>query len=208
MDIFFAEHSLPFSVSLLVMLGLSILEGIAFLLSGTGLSGAVDGILDLQPSDGDFLGWLHVGRVPLLMLLLIFLTAFGLTGLFIQSIASRLLGTPLPAVIASVPALFFAVPMLRGGGMLLERILPRDETAAVSLDALVGRAGIVVGAPARPGVAAQIRVRDEHGRSHYVMAEPDDGTEVLEDGAEVLLVRRLGARYRAIPNPHRGLLQP
>lgn len=208
MELFFADQSLPFSVALLVMLGLGILEGLAFLLSGVGLSGIVDGLLDVQPGTGEFLGWLHVGRIPLLMLLLIFLTAFGLAGLLIQTVVVRLAGNYLPAAIASIPAFLCAIPVLRGSAMLLGRILPQDETSAISLDALVGRTGVVVGAEARPGCAAQVRVRDEHGRSHYIMAEPDEGTEVLADGAEVLLVRRLGARYRAIPNPHQGLLQP
>ncbi|MGT2492040.1 hypothetical protein ACU4GD_19740 [Cupriavidus basilensis] len=33
---------------------------------------------------GQFLGWLHVGRVPLLMLVILFLTGFAIVGLVLQ----------------------------------------------------------------------------------------------------------------------------
>ena len=55
-------------------------------------------------------------------------------------------------------------------------------------------------------MAAQARVKDAHGRTHYLMVEPDVDDEVFEEGAQVLLVRKLGAFYRCIANPHPGLL--
>ena len=51
------------------------------------------------------------------------------------------------------------------------------------------------------GYAAQARLRDAHGQTHYVMVEPDGDME-LAAGSEVLLVRRAGPRFLAIPNPN------
>ncbi len=82
----------------------------------------------------------------------------------------------------------------------LNRILPGDETTAVSLDNLLGkRAEIVVG-EARRGSPARGRVRDAHGQTHYVMVEPSDDTGWLATGATALLVRREGDLFIGLPD--------
>ena len=62
------------------------------------------------------------------------------------------------------------------------------------------------GEASRRGLAAQARVRDALGRSHYLMVEPDLDDEVFEEGAQVLIVRKAGAFFRCIANPHPGLM--
>ena len=59
---------------------------------------------------------------------------------------------------------------------------------------------------ARRGLAAQARVRDSLGRTHYLMVEPDLEADVFEEGTQVLIVRKVGAFYRCIANPHPGLM--
>ncbi|MCL2625491.1 MAG: YqiJ family protein [Cystobacterineae bacterium] len=215
MSLFLAEQSLPFTVALIVMLVLAVLEGASLLIGTSGLSEMIDSAFDFDidadadiHGHGGLLGWLHFGRVPVLMLLILFLTSFGIAGLLIQMLAASIVSHFLPAWLASIGAFFAAVPAVRTGGFVLEKILPKDESSAVSLDALIGRAGIVVTGTARVGKAAQARVRDEHGRSHYVMVEPDNEDSVFERGTEILLIKRLGAKYQAIRNPHAGLMQP
>ncbi|MCL2829156.1 MAG: YqiJ family protein [Betaproteobacteria bacterium] len=221
MSLFLAEQSWPFAVALIVMAGLAVLEGASLLVGGSGLSGLVDHAFSLDADadtdlhldtgihgPGGLLGWLHLGRVPLLMLLILFLTAFGIGGFLIQMLARSLFGSFLPAGLASIGAFLAAIPAVRVGGFVLAKVLPKDETSSVSLDALIGRIGVIVIGRARTGVAAQARVRDEHGRSHYVMVEPDQEDSVFEAGTEILLVKRLGAKFQAIRNPHTGLMQP
>ena len=55
-------------------------------------------------------------------------------------------------------------------------------------------------------LAAQARVRDTHGRTHYLMVEPDVDDEVFDEGAQILIVRKVGAFYRCIANPHPALM--
>ena len=214
MSLFLAEHSLPFTVALLLMLALAVLEGLSLLLGSSGLSSAfeidVDADADIHVGSGhgaSLLSWLHIGRVPVLMLLILFLTAFGLAGICIQMLARSLLGSFISVWLASAGAFFLSIPAVRFGGFVLEKILPKDESSAVSLNSLVGRAGVIIIGTARVGVAAQARVRDEHGLSHYVMVEPDKEEELFEVGTEILLIKRLGAKYQAIRNPHADLVQ-
>jgi hypothetical protein len=49
-------------------------------------------------------------------------------------------------------------------------------------------------------------VKDAHGRTHYMMVEPDLDNEVFEEGTPVLIVRKAGAFYRCIANPHPTLM--
>ena len=87
-----APESLPFAVALVVMLAISMLEGVGTVL-GLSLSAVLDSMLpdfdlgvdveapqlDAQPSGFTaVLGWLRFGHVPALVLLIVFLTAFCL----------------------------------------------------------------------------------------------------------------------------------
>jgi len=81
-------------------------------------------------------------------------------------------------------------------------VLPRDESSAVSDQSFVGRSAIISAGHARRGMAAQARVKDQHGRTHYLMVEPDLEEQPLAEGSEVLLVSKPGSFYRGIPHPH------
>ncbi|MDR1277065.1 MAG: YqiJ family protein [Candidatus Accumulibacter sp.] len=224
MSLFLSEQCLPFTASLIVMLVLTVIEGAALGFGGSDLSGffSIDASPDADVSidveadtalDGTqqgasvLLAWFHVGRVPFLMLLILFLFAFGASGFVIQAFARRVSGDFLPAGLAACGAFLAAIPALRVCGSVLLKILPQDESQAVSLDSLVGRAGIVVLGTARVGVAAQARVRDEYGRFHYILVEPDDEKCSFGANTEILLVKRVGGmKFQAIKNPHAGLI--
>lgn len=182
-----APANLPFSVALLVMLLIGVVEAL-----GLGASAAH---LDVHADadGGDLLGWLGVGRVPLLMLLVVFLAVFGLAGLAIQQLAG-----PLTLWIAAPAAVAAALPLTGLGARGLARIMPGDETTAVSLDTLVGRRGTITIGTARRGSPAQARVRDIHGQVHYVMVEPYGDDLAIAEGETVRLDRRDGNIFIAV----------
>jgi hypothetical protein len=94
---------------------------------------------------------------------------------------------------------------VRGLGALVAHIIPQDETSIISEQSLVGRTGVVSGG--RPGAAWPLRrVLDAHGRTHYLMVEPDIDSDVFEEGVQILVVRKIGAIYRCIVNPHPSIL--
>jgi hypothetical protein len=205
---FFAPEFWLFSLAIALLIGVAVAEAAALLIGASPLHSFGGDIAD-TPNDipASALGWLHFGRLPLLVILVIFLTAFALSGFAIQLVARGVTGIYLPLLVAAPVAGVAAVFAVRVFGGALARIMPKDETSAVSDASLVGRVGSVVIGTARAGKPTQARVRDPHGTLHYVMVEPEGAGQVLEAGASILLVRHLnGRRFHAIPNPKPELL--
>ncbi len=208
MSLFTAQENLPFGIGFALIVGIAVVEGAGMLIS-LSPSNLID---DWLPEvDGDtgldrVLGWLHLGKVPALVLLLLFLTGYTVFGYSLQVVMNGLFGGYLPAAAAGLAAVPAGLATVRGLGALIAHIIPHDETSAVSEQSLVGRVGVVVTGSARRGLAAQARVKDVHGRSHYLMVEPDVDDEVFQEGAQVLIVSKASAFYRCIANPHPTLM--
>jgi hypothetical protein len=217
-----APHNWPFIVALGVMLGLALLETL-ILLTGGSLFGFVD---DLLPDslDGDVavegdvsadgssgmleqvLGWFAIGRVPFLVALIALLTSFGLIGLALQGGLRLVTGYVLPGSVAAIPALIGAAFTTRWLALRLARIIPKEETTAVSRDSFIGRIAMVTLGSAKAGEPTQARLTDTHGQTHYVMVEPDRAADILAEGERVLLVSRMGGVFRAIRAESEALL--
>jgi hypothetical protein len=212
-----AESNLPFSVALAIMFALALLEGVGMLL-GAGISSLVEGVLpdldiDVDAPDVDspglishLLGWLYVGKVPFLVVFIVLLTCFGITGLLLQSLVHGLTNQLLPGWLATIPALVLALPFTRLSAGLVAKVMPRDETEAVSSDSFIGRVATIVTGTARAGYPAQARLNDQHGQTHYIMVEPDQGQPEQKQGEQVLLVRRQGNTFISILNTHSTLV--
>lgn len=217
LQLLLASENLLFSVALLLMLLIGLLELIAVLF-GSSFSSSLEsllpevevsphtevGQLDADSALSRFFGWLRIGEVPLLMLLVLMLLSFGLLGLIMQSLLLSMLGFMVPAWLATPVVLFASLPMVRFSGGILHRLMPRDETTAVTSDSLLGRIAIITLGTARQSYAAEARVKDQHGYQHYIQVEPDNPEECFVQGTEVLLLTRQGAVYKAIKNanPH------
>lgn len=161
-----------------------------------------------SPSPGPLsqvLGWLCVGKVPILVLLIVFLTAFGLAGFFLQGLIGGLVGAPLPAALAVIPALAAALPATRGAGLTLAKIMPKEHTEAVSRKQFIGKVATVIRGEARKGTPAEAKLTDRHGQTHYILLEPDDEESVFKQGTEVIVVKQSGSIYQAIVNTSAAL---
>ncbi len=200
LEVVTAGESIVFVVALAVMLLIGVLE-----LVGLG-AGHVDLDLDVDGAP-DMLGWLGIGRLPFLMLLVVFLSCFGIIGLVAQQASHDLRGTLIDPLLAVPGAALLALPATGIVGNLLARIMPRDHTTAVDLDVLVGRRGRIVTGTASAGCAARARVEDQHGQAHYVMVEPNTPDAALREGDTILLVRREGDTFHAI-DPEQLTLRP
>jgi hypothetical protein len=197
-----ATETWPFTAAAFAMLVIAIVEGIA-LFVGANLSESLQQAL--PDMDGPFeklLGWLYVGRVPLLILLVLFLAGFAITGYTLNLVVFRFFGTWVPTII-SVPAAFLAtLPIVRVLAVGLARLIPTDQTFAVSFDSLVGRVGTIVTGTARAGYPAQAKVANEHGQNLYVMVEPEAEGITFQSGERVLLTKQIsGSRFAAVVNP-------
>ena len=134
MGLFLAAESAPFLIATLVMLTIAAVEGVALLV---GISAAhwLDSLLSHHADDIDgaadsFLGWLHVGRVPLLVLIVIFLASFAVVGFAANIVVHALFGIYIPALLGAPLAFVAALPVVRVSGGLLGRMLPKDQTLA------------------------------------------------------------------------------
>ena len=202
MNLLTAQQTVPFGAAFVVMLGLAVLALVG-LLSSFSPSEWIDHSLLPEPNsdaglDG-VLGWLHLGKVPTLILLVLLLAGFSICGYLVQMLASGVSGAYLPGLVASLPAGAGAIAAVR-------RIIPRDESSIVSEREFIGRVATITSASTREGLASQARLRDAHGRAHFLLAEPDVAGLVLADGMEVLVVSRVGSIYRVIANPHPTLM--
>jgi len=208
MELLLAPESWPFTFAVMLVLLVGLVESLSLAL-GASLSGVLDNVLpqDIDGLADSWLGWLHVGKVPVLVLLILLLTAFSLFGLGLNALVFGLTGSYPPIILSSAFALFGALPVAHGLGGVIGRLIPKDETSAVSLDSLVGHVAVVVNGTARKAYPAQAKVRTEQGQTFYVHVEPtDDGTQFVV-GDSVLLIQQVsGARFLGIANPRPDIL--
>lgn len=193
-----ASENVAFVTAIVLMLLIGVVQLIGL---GDHLGGDFDADLHADiHADGDFnvLSWLGVGRLPLLMLLIVFLAIFGIAGLILQQAVSDWAGSPLDAWVAGPAVAIAALPLTGFAARGLARILPQDHTTAVPLEVLIGTTAQVITGRATLGSPARARAEDHHGQAHYVMVEPDHSGQVFEEGERVLLVRREGDLFRAI----------
>lgn len=210
----------PFTIAALVMLGILALE-IASLAMGNPLSGVVDGLFDHDlgaphgdaPSEGMWgtaFDWLNPGRVPLLVILVIILAAFAVTGLVVQGVLAAIL-FPLPGAAAAALVFPFVFPMTRWSTRIVASVVPRDESYALADQDFVGMTGTITVGPARQGVVARARIVDARGNAHFPRVEPFDAAETYAEGASILVVEVRGhvlAVSQADPRLQKSTDQP
>ncbi|WP_345985623.1 YqiJ family protein [Sulfurimonas sp. HSL-1656] len=208
-EFLFAGGVFPFTVAIGIMFAIALLEGVGMLI-GAGLSEVIESLLpdidfDINPPDASstglftkLLGWMYYGRVPVLIILVCFLTAFGLTGMTMQAFIHGLLGFYLPSLIAVAAALFASLPFTRGFTALMARILPKDETSAISAEDFIGKSAVITLGTARQGAPAEAKFTDRFGQTHYVMVEPDETGVEFTPQDRLILSEKTSIGYLAI----------
>ena len=147
-----------------------------------------------------FLSWLCVGKGPVLILLAAFLLGFGLSGLIIQEVSQGLLGIYIWPILVAIPALIVALPTTRYLGLSIAKIMPKEETDAVSRNAFIGAVATIIRDEAEQGKPAEAKLRDVNGTTHYILVEPDQTGLKFAQGNEVLLVKKSGSIFQAVIN--------
>jgi hypothetical protein len=216
----FAPECTSFAVALAIMLLIALAEG-ASLLIGHGLSHWVDGLLpdSLGAGIADGLGdaadglhpelgplsalanWFYIGRVPVLILLVGFLTVYGFAGLFLQASVNAMAGRLVPEFLAAPAALAAALPCTRAFARVFARYIPKETSSAVSAESFVGLVATVNLSGGTRGNPTRASLHDAHGQRHYLLVEPDEEGISFSEGDKVLIVSRHGVLFRAIPAP-------
>ena len=147
------------------------------------------------------LDWLYIGRLPLLIWFIIFLTIYGLSGLLIQALFQKLTDAYLNAWIIVPACLFLVMPLVRFTAKILEKFLPKDETTAIYSEQLIGRSALIILGNARMNSPAQGKVYDQFNQVHYVLLEPEEDI-VLQQGETVILTQQTKVGFKAILDKH------
>src|SRR5262245_16227204 len=110
------------------MIVVMIAEAIA-MVAGVSLSHWGDGLHIDHPDGivGGAFGWLHFGKVPVLIIFVIFLMSFALGGFISQFAVRSVLGFYMPVAVAVPLAVVVAVFGVRVLGGAIRKFVPRSE---------------------------------------------------------------------------------
>jgi len=162
-------------IAFLKMAGSSSLEISADQLDGLGL---------------DFLGWLGLGKVPLLILMNIGLSAFVIVGFGVQLALYQIFPLTLAAWVALPLSVVSGILAMRVLGPILGGLLPKSETYAVERGSFVGHVAEVVDTvvAVSPGRSFEVRINDQYGTTHYFKASVNQPVDMFKRGERVLIL--------------------
>jgi Protein of unknown function (DUF1449) len=197
-EFWLANGNLPFVGAGFLLIGLMILQFSGLTDFAPDLDSDMDGDVDAAGFANGLLSFLGLGRLPLMIWLALFLLLFMLIGFVGQQIIQGATGALLVPWLSGPLAALAGIPATAIVARPLGRIMPKDETTAVSIDSLVGRFAVLGTGTAKPGSPARAKVLDVHGHPHFVMVEPDNDGQQFNAGEKLLLVRRDGDLFKAI----------
>jgi hypothetical protein len=197
-EFWLANGNLPFVGAGFLLIGLMILQFSGLTDFAPDLDSDMDGDVDAAGFANGLLSFLGLGRLPLMIWLALFLLLFMLIGFVGQQIIQGATGALLVPWLSGPLAALAGIPATAIVARPLGRIMPKDETTAVSIDSLVGRFAVLGAGTAKPGSPARAKVLDVHGHPHFVMVEPDNDGQQFNAGEKLLLVRRDGDLFKAI----------
>ncbi|MCP8351823.1 YqiJ family protein [Gammaproteobacteria bacterium Comchoano-2] len=168
------------------------------------LSSAID--LCTPTIDKDFGSFTHMdflanllffGKVPFLIVLLITTTLYGLSGLLIQYFYLLEFTTLLAGWQASIPAIMIAMMLSHILLKYIHQFVAISENHSISHEELVGMSGTLVIGHATHALSAQAKVKDRHGKTHYVMVRTEDDMLQLDAGDHLIITAHQQKFYTA-----------
>jgi Protein of unknown function (DUF1449) len=202
-DILLAPDVRPFAVAAAIMATLGGIELLSMLV-GLSIGELVGHDVTVEADSHTGLGglflWVNAGRLPLLILIILALGVFSIEGFLLQGIAHAI-GAAVPVGIAAVAAGAGSIPLVRTASRGISRIIPRDESYAVSDADFVGKVAVVSIGPLDQGLPGRVRLKDVFGNWHTVSARASPDSQALPVGASVLLVDRDAKSFIAISAP-------
>ena len=202
-DILLAPDVRPFAISAAIMVTLGGIELLTMIV-GFSISELIGKDFALETESHSAIGglflWINAGRLPLLILMILALGVFAISGFLLQAVAHSV-GTAVPVTLAALAAAAISLPAIRFTSRGIARIIPRDETYAVDEADFVGHVGEVSIGPLDQGLPGKVRLKDVFGNWHSVAARASPESTPLPVGASVLLVDRDARCFIAISAP-------
>ncbi len=184
----FWNDTLNLYIGSLVVVGIIGLIQVGSLLSGISLIGWIDEIVP-DTDAGDYLGWLGLGKVPLLVIIILFLSCFGFTGLVIHKVFYETFNFYLTNLIVSGVSLFSALILTRKVGNWIGKVIPKTTSTAVTTCSLIGKVATIDSGDACNNLAAEAHVKDDFGVRHNILVKPMKNS-LIKQGSKVILIKQ------------------
>lgn len=203
-----ADMNIGFAIALCSVLTLATLEGVGMLI-GISMMNLLDHIspidLDIDvdadlPTGGltPLLGWLCLNRLPLLVWLVLFLTSFGIIGYTINYIWVNNFTINSSEFLVYGLSFIFSLYATHLIGKPLSRLLPKNESSAISNSSFTGLIATITIGTAKQDSPAEASLTDSFNQKHYVLVTPDSDNEEFSQGQEVVLVEKKETFWLAI----------
>lgn len=177
----------PFVYALAILAIIAILEVLMGLLPDIDLD--IDTEADVDVSFGvTVLDWLYIGKMPLLIILVVFLTSFSLIGFGVQSVLISRFGVSAPWWVSAFSFLASCV-VLHFFGKWLSGYFITEENAAASDDEFEGKIARITMGDANKDKFAQA-ILQHNGKDYHVSVKPMDETRTYKEGVNVVLVEK------------------
>jgi hypothetical protein len=187
--------------ALAFVLAVFVVELVGALVAGAGLGTLLDQLfehdIDLDGEPGPASDLLGLGRVPVLVLALIYSCFFGLSGLLYQTKLGWF-GHAAALPVAAAGAFLFGRPLV----VLWARLFPKVHGEAVSERWYLTAAGEVTLGPISVEQVGEVALTDPAGRRHKILALAYPGERApIPRGRKVAVIDRIGTRYRVSALP-------
>lgn len=204
-----------FSAALILMFVIAALEGV-FMLIGIGLSNIFDNLfhdihldshIHLETNSlsiGSLFNWLNKGSLPLGIWFIMFLTYFGLTGIYLNETIKAYIHLELPMFALVLMTIVIIAPLLRTTSVYLSKILPKDENYAVSKATFIESIAEIMTGTARINYPAEAKLIDIYNQVHFIMVEPIREEESFKEGDKVYILKEDSETgiYKVIRDPN------
>ncbi|MBD3584793.1 YqiJ family protein [Salinimonas sp. HHU 13199] len=199
-----SDTNLWFSAAIAIVLVVFLIELLGMFL-GASILGVFDDVEVVSSPDaatGSSLSvlsnWLCLDKLPFMIWMIIFLTFFGLCGLMFNVVSQAIISSSLPVALSIPLAFAIALPLTARFGLRLARLLPKNESSALSADAFVGVTACITSGKAQRDNPAEAKFIDQHQQPHYVLVEPIDAQDIFVRGDNVILVEKAEGRWLAM----------
>lgn len=211
LEFFTSNANIIFNIAIAIVLILGLLECLGLLL-GVSLSAFMDNLspFDIELSSeinksadisdtgvSQVFNWLSLDKLPLMIWLVVFLTSFAVLGYVLNFISYKMFGFSFPSYISVPIAIFMGLIATGRLGNSLSRLIPKNQSSAVSVSSFSGQIATIISGTARVGSPAEGRVVDEFNQKHYVLIEPMEPKCKFVAGERVLLIKKTERCWQA-----------
>lgn len=197
-----APQNIVFAGALILLLILFLIQLVG-LLSGFEIFSFLDAAIDIPDFDVDvdlsvdptgishqFFSMLNLGKIPVIISFILLLFLFSCIGYNLQFALVYMGLFRLPWFLATPIAFVASIPLLSFGNNLLAKVMPKDETAAVSTEAFIGLVATIVIGTVTHEKQSEAKLIGPKGRTHYIQVISADPKESFTMGDKVLVASR------------------